>query len=452
MLSLRPYQLRACDQAYHHLLNSESVVVVAPTGSGKSVMAQSLAEQLPETPLVLSHRREIIDQLQARGLKAESVQGFIRNPTRHRFGIIDECHHFAADEWKTALSHIQTYCGFTATPVRADGKPLGNHFSHMVIAAKTSELIADGHLISPTVIAPSSYIGPDLAEDPVSAYLRRADKDADRAFCYVGGVDQAIGLAKKFTESTVPAMAIYGYLEPGSRKQLVAAFRDGTNLKMLINVYILTEGVDVPEASVVILARGCTSPAAYLQMVGRVMRPHPSKSRALVIDLTGACHLHGAPDLDREYSLERGIELPKPIQVFQCPACGMAFPSSFKICPLCGTASLVNDKRRPRIVDAELSVAWAGKQTEEALKRKELARLWSEKASRNLTYYWLVREYKKLFTDHPPIHVEEEEKQKELSRHLGIARAKGFKDGWATWRFKEAFGHWPNRKWIGGIW
>jgi hypothetical protein len=51
---------------------------------------------------------------------------------------------------------------------------------------------------------------------------------------------------------------------------------------------VLTEGFDAPWAQVAVIARPTRNAALYTQMVGRVLRPWPDKTEALVLDLVGA--------------------------------------------------------------------------------------------------------------------------------------------------------------------
>jgi hypothetical protein len=81
-------------------------------------------------------------------------------------------------------------------------------------------------------------------------------------------------------------------------------------LRVVVNVGVLTEGVDVPHVSCVVLARPCTHASTYVQIVGRVLRAAPGKTEGTLIDLVGASHKHGLPAADREHSLTgKGIEL-----------------------------------------------------------------------------------------------------------------------------------------------
>src|SRR5690606_18956576 len=63
-------------------------------------------------------------------------------------------------------------------------------------------------------------------------------------------------------------------------------------LEVLVNCMVLTEGFDEPSASCAIIARPTKSAALYVQMVGRVLRKHPSKRDALVLDVVGASAEH----------------------------------------------------------------------------------------------------------------------------------------------------------------
>jgi len=68
------------------------------------------------------------------------------------------------------------------------------------------------------------------------------------------------------------------------RTQIIKYFRNG-NLKVILNVNILGIGFDYPELDTIVLASPTMSLAAYYQRIGRAIRPHPDKDKALIIDL-----------------------------------------------------------------------------------------------------------------------------------------------------------------------
>ena len=62
---------------------------------------------------------------------------------------------------------------------------------------------------------------------------------------------------------------------------------------------VLTEGTDLPLAEVAIIGRPTKHHGLYVQMVGRVLRPSPGKTSALVLDITGASKRHSlAQEID----------------------------------------------------------------------------------------------------------------------------------------------------------
>jgi len=94
------------------------------------------------------------------------------------------------------------------------------------------------------------------------------------------------------------------------RRELMKRFRKG-DLQVICNVGVITEGVDVPAASIVVMARPTKSRSLYAQMAGRVLRPLPGlvdnisdkdgrrtaiegseKPSALIIDFVGNSGKH----------------------------------------------------------------------------------------------------------------------------------------------------------------
>jgi hypothetical protein len=67
------------------------------------------------------------------------------------------------------------------------------------------------------------------------------------------------------------------------RADVLDRFRKG-QIKVLVNVGIFKEGVDVPDIRTVVLARPTTSPVLFTQMVGRGSRIHPDKRFFYLVD------------------------------------------------------------------------------------------------------------------------------------------------------------------------
>jgi superfamily II DNA or RNA helicase len=75
-------------------------------------------------------------------------------------------------------------------------------------------------------------------------------------------------------------------VERGEREVILDRFRRGI-YRALVSAKVLNEGIDVPDASVAIVAGGSSSRVEHAQRIGRVLRPAPGK-KALVYELVVA--------------------------------------------------------------------------------------------------------------------------------------------------------------------
>jgi superfamily II DNA or RNA helicase len=313
--------------------------------------------------------------------------------------VVDEAHRILAGEWRKVIDFYSRtiVIGLTATPERSDGVPMGDVFETLIVGPPIRDLVAAGHLVPCDVLAPTTHLEDGVLGDAVGHYRKHGE--GRQAFAFGLNVEHARALAEEFNVAGIPAACIDGDMPDEERDGAIERFRRGA-LHVLTNVRCLTEGVDVPEASVCILASGCSSPSSYLQKIGRVRRAAPGKSRALVLDLKGSVHVHGLPDDDRIYSLQgraiRDVEkLPVLVQCRRCGACYRARPT----CIRCGAR--LPPPKLPRELRGELSEIFATAGIDE--KRRYLERMHAE------------------------------------------ARARGHKPGWAAFKFKAKYGHWPQR-------
>jgi DNA repair protein RadD len=212
---LRPYQIDVIAEIEAAIAVGERrILLVAPTGSGKTVIAAALIAATPRRALVVAHRREIVNQtsakLTARGtqhgiiqagddkklrpmaaVQVASIQTLHARAIRSNtmlmplayLLIIDEAHHACAMTYQKVIEAYPDaiILGLTATPCRGDGRGLGGIFATMIECPQVPDLIEQAYLVKSRVYAP---VDPDLrgvkthAGDYVESQLaERMDQD-----------------------------------------------------------------------------------------------------------------------------------------------------------------------------------------------------------------------------------------------------------------------------------
>ncbi|MEV0237602.1 DEAD/DEAH box helicase [Nonomuraea sp. NPDC050786] len=355
VLTLRRYQEEAIQATYAAWDKMRRPAVVLPTGAGKTVVFSHLAKQWREARtgqvVILVHRDELVRQTVAKlksvapMLKVGVVKGgenqiradiivasvqTLGKPARvfpliGKVGlvIVDECHHATAASYKRVLEELGCFqamdepghavaVGFTATMSRADKAHLGEVWEEVVYSKDILDLIAMGHLCDVRgklvtidgmsleevkksrgdfqVASLSDMLITSGAITAVAdAYLEHAKGEA--ALLFAPTVEAAQLFTAALEERGVRAATVWGAMDEMARRRTLRRFDDG-DLDVICNCMVLTEGFDSPRASTAIIARPTTSAALYIQMVGRVLRPHPSKTCALVLDVAGASRMH----------------------------------------------------------------------------------------------------------------------------------------------------------------
>lgn len=347
--TLRPYQQEAVDAVLAaRRAGTRRMVVVLPTGAGKTVIFAHLARLARRQVLVLAHREELLTQARDKIERAlgEGVvaleRGAERAPAEARvvvasirslheerlarllrgrdFGLVvyDECHHAAAEDNLRVIRQLGafepkwtgTLLGFTATTERGDGRGLDVVFEKIVYRQGLPDLIDAGYLAPLRGIRISTHAdltrlsgsGLDFSEEELAEAVDIEERNAlvarsiqelarDRrtiVFCVT--VRHARHLAQALNLLGVPTGLVHGALAPDVRARELADFREG-RLQALTNVGVLTEGFDDPGVSCVAMARPTRSAGLYAQCVGRGTRLHPGKKDCLVLDFVDLSNL-----------------------------------------------------------------------------------------------------------------------------------------------------------------
>jgi superfamily II DNA/RNA helicase len=117
--------------------------------------------------------------------------------------------------------------------------------------------------------------------------LRKERADGRPTVVFTPTVATAEGVAGAFTAFGTTAAVVTGETPREDRLKIFEDFRLGRT-EVLVNCMVLTEGFDAPWASCAIIARPTRSESLYVQMVGRVLRPWPGKTDAVILNVAGA--------------------------------------------------------------------------------------------------------------------------------------------------------------------
>lgn len=367
---LRDYQQELLDKTFSAFREGyRRPLVVAPCGAGKSYIFAELIRRTRGEALVLTHRQELKQQHEEllRNLVVTNARVAMVLTEANRLGeyprpaliVTDEAHLSRSNSWRKVLDYYDTFVvGMTATPVRLDGRSLGDVYDTLIQGVDVRWLI-DNHRLAPyeyyapTLVDTSGlrtvagdYVVSDLEQlmnerciygDLVGSYERFAKGARTIAYCV--SVNHARNVAKAFREAGYPAEFMSAQTPSRERQRILAALRSGEIL-VVCNVGLINEGVSIPEVEAVILARPTESVALGLQQQGRSMRYLPGKT-AKIIDCVGNYARIGLPDDDRAWSLSEPVRKRREINdegnfyVRSCPQCYMVFQTA-PMCPYCG--------------------------------------------------------------------------------------------------------------------
>jgi DNA repair protein RadD len=424
---LRDYQAEGTSRLRcEYAGGKRAVLFVLATGGGKTICFAYIthgAASKRKRVLIVAHRRELIKQASRKLSEAGVEHGIIApgfTPTHDavqvasiqtlanrldKIGqfdliVVDEGHHAVAGTYVKLIASQSSakLLLVTATPERLDGRGLGitagGCCDAMVIGPSSGALIREGYLTPIRVFAPptgpdlsgvkirmgdyekaglaAAMSAPTLVGDAVEHYARHAPGKPSVAFCV--SVEHARGVAQTFRAAGWRAVAADGSMATAERDAALGGLATGT-VQVLCVCDLVSEGLDIPGISVVIILRATRSLVNFLQWIGRGLRPVYSpgfdmetsdgrmasiaaseKPHCLVLDHAGCTLTHGMPDADRDWSLDGRPKKQKAPPTKQCPEC-FAIHAPAPECPVCGHSyeSEIKEAREMQVVAGQLA-------------------------------------------------------------------------------------------------
>ncbi len=326
-------------------------LVVAPTGTGKTVVAaldyRRLQDHFDRDPslLFVAHRQRILEQ--SRRVFREALRdgsfgellvgGHRPQDWKHVFAsiqslhamdvteldpdmfdivIVDEFHHAEAPTYARALNHLEpkVLLGLTATPERTDGTNVKRWFGDRYAFEMRLWDALDQRLLAPFQYFGVSddvdlsqlrwtrggyhqgelsnvYTGHDARTEKILQALRDivADVPSMRAFGFCVSVDHARYMARRFNEAGIRSVALTGETPEEERIRVLndLASNRDDRIRVVFGVDVLTEGIDVPELDTIVLLRPTESATVFLQQIGRGLRKTAGKACCTILDFIG---------------------------------------------------------------------------------------------------------------------------------------------------------------------
>lgn len=396
-MRLRPRQKTFVERSVAALASRGNTLGVAPTGAGKTIMLSAVTGEMigdGAKACVLAHRDELTAQNRAKfqrvvpGVATSVIDStekswngqvaFAMVPTLARASnladmprldllVVDEAHHAVADSYRRIIDRVREanpdarIFGVTATPNRGDRKGLREVFDNVADQVRLGELIASGHLVQPRTFVIDVGVQDELrsvrktmsdfdmaevagimdrapvTDEVIRHWKEKAGERQTVVFCST--VAHAEHVTDAFRVAGVSAALIHGDLAAETRKAILADYAAG-DIRVVVNVAVLTEGWDHPPTSCVVLLRPSSYKSTMIQMVGRGLRTvdpeeHPGivKTDCIVLDFGTSSLIHGTleQDVDLDGKTEAGDAPTK-----SCPGCGADIPLAATECPLCG--------------------------------------------------------------------------------------------------------------------
>lgn len=457
MLQLFDYQSSVLDGLRDGFAQGhDHQILVAPTGAGKTEMAMALMEAVKakgnRCAMVLD-RIVLCNQTSERLQKYNIPHGVMQSghwrnrpyeaiqicsaQTLERRGGLEELKLLIIDEAhqtrKSTVEFIKRnpdvrVVGLTATPFT---KGLGNIYTN-VISSITTEKLVQSKRLSPLKVFIAKEIdmegakkvagewssdevserGMKITGDIVAEWQKKTDEvfgKPVKTIVFASGVSHSADLAAKFQAAGFNFISLSYRDDDSFKEDVIKDFsRPDTEIQGLIATDILTKGFDVPDVLCGVSARPFSkSLSSHIQQMGRVMRSFPGKEFALWLDHSGN-YLRFREDWDEVYSngvseLDDGREkakkelTKKQKEDATCPKCKHLWPRGSDTCPACGM--VVARRNSVHAVPGALHELNA--------------------SSNSVEQTW-------------------------LSQLIYLAQVKGYKAGWAYYKFKDKFGHDPD--------
>lgn len=294
-------------------------VIVAPPGSGKTVIGLKIIVDKGQPSLILVHRKQLLEQW------TERIEAFLNIPKRdigvigqgkakigeqitvatiqslpkelesvqNKFGtiIVDECHHVPAETFRNIIEKLQTYYlyGLTATPFRKynDGKIIFTHLGEIIANIQSSEvenykqakiLIRNTELDIPYNSKTDSFetlskiLVHDISRNKLILEDIKTELNQGKKAVIITERKEHIDTLYLFLKKSYEVIGLSGDDSETSKKAKWKILQDGNFQVLITTGQYFGEGTDLQNISCLFLVYPFSFEGKLIQYIGRVQR------------------------------------------------------------------------------------------------------------------------------------------------------------------------------------
>jgi len=317
---LKPYQISVINT----VSKKDIGVIVAPPGSGKTVIALKIIADRQQPTLIIAHRKQLAEQWlerietflgipkhligkigQGKNKSGEQITvATIQSLTKelekpenrelvNSFGtiILDECHHIPAETFRTTLSKFNSYYlyGLTATPFRKynDGKIIFIHLGEIISEIKPADIPNARH---PKVIIRntelnvpfnsrtdrfetlSKIIAHDSSRNRLVLMDIKKELDSGNKTVIITERKEHIDTLNQYLKQFYETITLSGEDSESNRKLKWKTIKEGNYQALITTGQFFGEGTDIQDVHCLFLVYPFSFEGKLIQYIGRVQR------------------------------------------------------------------------------------------------------------------------------------------------------------------------------------
>ena len=317
---LKPYQITVINT----VTKKDIGVIVAPPGSGKTVIALKVIADRQQPTLIIVHRKQLAEQWierietflgipkhligkigqgknkSGKQITVATIQSLTKelqkpehNELVNSFGtiILDECHHVPAETFRTTLSKFNAYYlyGLTATPFRKynDGKIIFIHLGEIISEIKPADIPNAHH---PKVIIRnteldvpfnsrtdrfetlSKILAHDSSRNKLVLKDIKKELDSGNKAVIITERKEHIDTLNQYLKQFYETITLSGEDSESNRKLKWQTIKEGNYQTLITTGQFFGEGTDIQDVHCLFLIYPFSFEGKLIQYIGRVQR------------------------------------------------------------------------------------------------------------------------------------------------------------------------------------